>query len=194
MMEIVHVGGVSGVGKTMMLRELKRESNLSENKIHINSASRTLSELSLKHYGEELQRINTRQLLRIQKDYIKLVTKLPGQIVLIDSHHVKVSNNQIVLLTPDIYKGEFSCHIIVEADPNIILQRRINDINIPRSTDKTIINLEISGEKEATYKIAVETGVNVYTVNNNTLKSAIRDMVTIIYKEFKIPLRCQYGD
>jgi adenylate kinase len=138
-------------------------------------------------YKKPLGELNDKELLRVQQELINFAETLPHGVVIFDTHHVQiVLEGNVAILTPKSHQPLISSHVVIEADPEIILARRIADSNIQRAYNLEIINLELNAERNAAYQIANETGARIYIVRNDDLDKTIVDISDILKQELRI--------
>ncbi|MDE1870412.1 MAG: hypothetical protein KGH71_05550, partial [Candidatus Micrarchaeota archaeon] len=90
---------------------------------------------------------------------------------------------KVVALTPNEHRKEFGGHILIEAEPEEILKRRLADNSAKRNYNFELIIREINAEKEESRKMAAETGANLYIIKNNLIKEAAEEIKVILRKE-----------
>jgi adenylate kinase len=188
-MEIVHVGGAKGVGKSSVLRELRKDLKAQDTRIEVLSASREYDKLSRTIYEKPLVDLTTQEILAIQKTFMQNVKDMPYNIIVLDSHYVDMSANGAIPLLQRSIWPDFACHIVIETDPEVVLHRRILDQTRKRQLDIATIAVEIEAERTEAQAISRETGKRTYILRTlDTLdesKEAIKD---ILRKEFRIKL------
>lgn len=191
-MKIVHVSGARGVGKTTVLQELERRHGDELNVCSLHSST-VLSDLSRETYKKTLAELEEKELVTVQEKTIAMIKGMPFEIVLLDGHNVKVdfSSGKVTILTPEKHKREFDCHILMEADPQVIRARRVADcdVKIKREFSLDSIKMEIDEERAAAHRIAEDTGTSLYVVENRDLIRSVDEIREILVREFKVVLR-----
>lgn len=187
-MKLAFVCGARGVGKTAVLKELE-QAHGTELNFRIIHSSQAMIELSTNMYKKPLMQLDKKELFTVQSEIVKSIRSLPNRIVLFDTHHIKIDpeDRKITLLTPKAHGSEIDFHIVVEAEPQVILARRVADPahTIKRSYNLEIIDLEIDAERKAAFQIAKETNSRVYIVKNETIGSSVKEITSILRRELK---------
>ena len=185
-MNIVHVGGAKGVGKTSVLQELRKDLRESNSNIEVLFTSVEFGNLSTVRYGKTLANLQTEERNAIQKEFMFNVKNMSFNIIILDSHYVDVTPKGIIPLLQKEVWSDFTCHIILEADPQTILRQRISDTKRKRQLDIKRISMEIEAERNQAYIISKETGATTYVLNSHgTLKETKEAIKDILRKEFR---------
>lgn len=175
---LLHVGGAKGVGKTRLLSEFKGE-KIQNKEIYVIHVSNLLRDAAKgKFYNwADLPDIEKRD---IRLTAIDAIRKSRYGIVILDSHYVEFDKGNFRAIMPDEFKREINAHILVEADPNKILDRRINDKTVHRVLNVESIRQEIVSENRAASEIARETNTPLYIVNNDSIESAVKEFKNLL--------------
>jgi len=188
-MNIVHVGGAKGVGKTTALKELRNELR-KPSEIAVLFTSQEFNNLATLRYGKTLGELQINQMKLVQEMFMHNVQKMLQKVVLLDSHYIDMTPTGIVipLLQKQIW-NDLTYHVILEANPEIILQRRVSDATRERQLDIELIVKEIKAERDEAYKIANETGTRILVLTNCNTPTEAKDAIkNILRGEFEVNL------
>lgn len=189
MSQIIHIGGVKGVGKTTILRafpEFYREKTNKE--ISIVHASELLARLAKENFNKNWSDLNVSEQKSLREEAVRQIKENPAPLVLLDSHYIDLKNGEPVSIMPDEFKKLIDVHVVLEASPEEVLERRIKDGSRKRDIDIDLIKKEAVAEKEVAQKIGTEFGKTVIFVKNDKINEACQSLYDAI-SPFAVELR-----
>ena len=187
-MVVIAIGGVKGVGKTTLLKNL--ESVLSnEPPTEVVYGSSKLNEIALKEYSKSLNELSSRQTEYVHSLFLDYIEKDRSSVTFVDMHYADVVDGKIKNLVSQRSGNMYDIHIFLDAPAEEILNRRINDKSRLRNLTISDIYTEINAEKTIAENTAREYNKKLCYFSNIEIKNAIDEIIKIVKMEFNIDLK-----
>ena len=178
--KIVHIGGVSGVGKSTVLRYLER---LAPQEVCIISASSILNQISTARFGSEFKNLEDKKKVEVRIDAVKKIQNFGCAVVILDSHYVDKSNGKFVPIIPLEFANVIDLHIVIEAEYEQVLERRLRDTDRLRSLKLGDIKIEAEAEKDEAFRIARSNSKDLYLINNSEPHETAKELINLLRKD-----------
>jgi adenylate kinase len=189
MKTIIHVGGAKGVGKTTILKKLSRyfKKRTGED-ISLITVSEFLSNLAVSQFNKKWSDLTETERKTLREVAIQHFTSNESSVIILDSHYIDLKDGKPIDIMPDEFKRLIDIHVILEAKPEEILERRIKDGSKQRELDVSIIREEAEAEREAALRIAKELGKPILFMKNENIEIACHNLYERL-AEFTLGLR-----
>ncbi|MDD2643704.1 MAG: adenylate kinase [Methanobacteriaceae archaeon] len=184
-MKLVVSTGIPGSGSTTVLEKALQEVDY----LHINYGdimTEIAIEKELVEDRDSLRKLSSDVQKEIQKEAgIKIKEKSKSQNVIVDTHcTINTSDGYLPGLPIWVLEGlSPDCFILIEANPDEILYRRLNDDSRVRDIEKAKdIQLHQEMNRAASMAYATLTGATVKIINNhdNHLNSTVKNFVDLL--------------
>jgi adenylate kinase len=184
----MYVGGISGVGKTTVLRVLESAYGGTAS-LSVVYMSKEIDVLSASKYGKAFYDMTPAEKLEVHKSLAVKISSTDAQIAILDSHytHIDESTFRVDCLLSDPMREICNCYVVLRADAKDILDRRINDILKHRNShDVRTIAKEETIEITEARRVSEETSVHLYIVTNKDVGQTASELRHILRKEYGI--------
>lgn len=104
-------------------------------------------------------------------------------LMLLDSHYIDVIDAKIVPILPVEFAKVIDAHVIIEANPKLILRRRVLDGSRTRSIRLVDIRKEMLAECDEARRVATENGKRFYSVQNRVPEDAANTLIYLLRKD-----------
>lgn len=175
MANVIYLGGVRGVGKTTITREIKILNPEMET-INGREETRLLSKAIFNKPFDELGAVQMR-LARLKM--LEKARNSPYRLVLIDGHYVSTNESECKVLL-DEEMCMFVCnYVLIEANVQQILLRREKG-PIARSLSTDFIAREIEAEHQRAFYLSQKSNKSLTVIWNELLESAVTDLSKLL--------------
>jgi adenylate kinase len=178
-MKVVHIGGAKGVGKTTTVGELGSLAIPGYTMLSI-TASNVLSQGAQAAFGRPWSALTDSEKNESRGNFRDILASLPADVVFLDSHYIDMEDGVPRSIMSSEISEAIDLHIVLEAGPSQILERRMGDIsNRPRDLDLGQIEIEVQAERAEAVRLAGETGSPVHIFDNIDVGESARRIVEI---------------
>jgi len=177
--DFIYVGGVPGSGKTTLCENLSAKLN---GLIHVRSGEIKRPEARRK-YGIGLSRLDQEMSLEINRWFFnQLYKKSSSGIYLVDTHYTyPLEDATFVNLCPEDIANNIGLFILLETNPEEIVNRRISRGRDRDSVSLDFSKLEIENERKEAIRLSQKFNTPLITLKNEgTLESSILNFQNIL--------------
>ncbi len=172
--QIVHVGGVKGVGKSAVLNQVLRDSS----GYHTLNIGELLTRYSIEKYNSGFERLGQTEKSQLRLYLRSLISA--NENTILDSHYTIQENGRIVRVFPQYAEELVDRHVVVVATAEQILERRQKDYGKIRDIDMDAIKHEAEVELRTARKIAETTKKPIYIIQNLTIETAASSLIRLL--------------
>src|SRR5947209_8175486 len=122
-MRLIHVAGAKGVGKSSILSQLSLSTRI-DYSIKLISISHLLFNTAPNNFGLQWTALTDEQKCQVRENVVTNILSLPYDIVIMDSHYIEMEEGSSKCIVSPGIETFIDCHILIEAYPEIILERR----------------------------------------------------------------------
>lgn len=180
MTKIVHIGGPKGVGKTSVSEAVKTVVSDANFSLAVLSGSSQVYDEGRCMFNKEWSELTENQRKQARQKSWETVTKLPYDVVLLDSHYVDIGDGHYkIILDEELWK-DINYHVVLEAPIEMILLRRRNDQSRDRGLDINEIKYEAEAERSVAEYIARKTNVGISIIQTDDFGNAVKGLYELL--------------
>lgn len=175
MTNVIYLGGVRGVGKTTITREIKIL-NPEIGTINGREETRLLSKAIFNKSFDELDAAQMR-LARLKM--LEKARSSPYRLVIVDGHYVSTNEGKCKVLLDEEMGMFVYNYVLIEADAHQILLRREKEPSA-RSLNIDFIVREIKAEHQRAFYMSQKGKKSLTVIWNSLLESAVTDLSKLL--------------